>query len=110
MSKKVVINRCYGGFSLSLEAKSMYMERTKHISKPRHFYADTSIERDDPDLIAVIESLGLKASSGRFAKLKIITIPDDVDWEVKDYDGTEWIAEKHRTWCGLEDDDPNSPD
>ena len=105
MSKKVAINRCFGGFSLSLEAKNMYMDRTKDVPKPRDFYVDASIARDDPDLIAVIECLGSVASSGRYSKLQIITIPNDVDWEVKDYDGVEWIAEKHRTWSGQESDE-----
>jgi len=31
--------------------------------------------------------------------LKIVEIPDDVDWEINEDDGSEWIAEKHRTWC-----------
>ena len=30
--------------------------------------------------------------------LKIIEIPDDVDWIIEEYDGNEWVAEKHRTW------------
>ncbi len=25
-------------------------------------------------------------------------IPDDVKWQIEEYDGLEWIAEKHRTW------------
>lgn len=101
MPLKVAINRCYGGFSLSSEAKKMYRERTKDSTQPpKGWYIDTDVARDDPDLIATIEQLGRKASSGRFANLKIITIPDGVDWEVKDYDGVEWVAEKHRTWCG----------
>ncbi len=30
--------------------------------------------------------------------MQIVEIPDDVDWEVMEYDGMEHIAEKHRTW------------
>jgi len=30
--------------------------------------------------------------------LKIIEIPEDVDWEVDEYDGLETIHEKHRSW------------
>lgn len=26
-------------------------------------------------------------------------IPDDVEWEIEEYDGLEWVSEKHRTWC-----------
>lgn len=54
-------------------------------------------DRNDPILIQVIEELGDKANS-KFSKLKIVEIPDDVDWNIEEYDGNEWIAEKHRTW------------
>lgn len=54
-------------------------------------------DRTDPDLIAVVEELGAKAS-GRFAQLVIIEIPDDVEWEIEEYDGIEWVSEVHRTW------------
>ncbi len=104
MSKKIAINICYGGFSLSPTAQKMYMDRTKNSPKPGNFNIYASISRDDPDLIAVIESLGSQAS-GKFSKIRIITIPDDVSWEVNDYDGHEWIAEKHRIWYGDDDDD-----
>jgi hypothetical protein len=30
--------------------------------------------------------------------IKVITIPDGIEWEIKEYDGLEHIAEKHRTW------------
>lgn len=53
--------------------------------------------RTHPDLIAVVEKMGNEASS-RFANLKIVEIPDNIEWEIDEYDGTEWIAEKHRTW------------
>lgn len=55
------------------------------------------IPRDDEALILTVQELGMRAS-GKFANLQIIEIPDDVDWEVEEYDGNEWIAEKHRTW------------
>jgi hypothetical protein len=58
---------------------------------------DRDIARDDPDLIAVIQELGPKAD-GSYAKLSITEIPDDVDWEIGEYDGQEWVQEKHRTW------------
>lgn len=53
--------------------------------------------RKDPDLIECIETLGEEAN-GRHSKLKVIEVPDDVEWEIKEYDGNEWVAEKHRTW------------
>ena len=54
--------------------------------------------RTDADLIEVIETLGEEKASGKFSKIKIIEIPDDADNEIEEYDGNEWIAEKHRTW------------
>lgn len=55
------------------------------------------IARNDPALVQVVEELG-DAASDTFSKLKIVEIPDDVNWTIKEYDGIEWIAEVHRTW------------
>ena len=55
------------------------------------------IPRDDPALINVIRQLGSE-SNGEYAKIKIVEVPPDIDWYVEDYDGKEWVAEKHRTW------------
>jgi hypothetical protein len=41
--------------------------------------------------------LGAEAN-GRYAQLKIVTIPDGIEWEIEEYDGNEHIAEQHRTW------------
>jgi len=62
-----------------------------------NYFSEYSIIRTDPLLIKVIKELG-EASNGRNAKLKIIEIPDDVEWEIEEYDGIEHIAEYHRTW------------
>jgi hypothetical protein len=53
--------------------------------------------RTDPNLIQAIEELGDEAS-GSCSTLKIVEIPDEVEWVIQEYDGMEWIAEKHRTW------------
>lgn len=57
--------------------------------------------RTHPDLITVVETLGEEAS-GQYASLKIVDIPDiDVserDIQISEYDGAEWVAERHRTW------------
>lgn len=62
------------------------------------YFSDRDIKRDDPILIQVIEELGSEVASGKYAKLTIIEIPDDVNWQIAEYDGFEHIAEKHRTW------------
>jgi hypothetical protein len=62
------------------------------------YFSSYSIQRDDPDLISVIEELGADEASGLHANLSIVEIPDDVDWEIDEYDGMECISEKHQTW------------
>lgn len=54
-------------------------------------------ERDDLTLVRCIEELGEKAN-GRCAEIKIVEIPDGVDYQIEEYDGNEHVAEKHRTW------------
>jgi len=59
---------------------------------------DRNIPRDDPALVQTVEELGSKAASGRCAKLAVVEIPDDVAWEIAEYDGMEHVAEIHRVW------------
>ena len=55
------------------------------------------VERNDPVLVRVVEELGDEAND-HFSELKVVTIPDDVEWHVAEYDGMEHVAENHRTW------------
>lgn len=55
------------------------------------------LERTDEDLTSVIEELGDEAS-GAYSSVVVVEIPDDVDWEIDDYDGMESVHEKHRVW------------
>lgn len=48
-------------------------------------------------LIRVIEELG-KEANGPHAELEIVEIPDDIEWEIDEYDGIESIEEAHRSW------------
>lgn len=61
------------------------------------FYYEDQL-RIDPDVIAVVEEIGSEAASSSSAELKIIEIPDDVEWVIEDYDGIETVHEKHRVW------------
>lgn len=116
---KVVINSDFGGFSLSDEAIRMYgdakrlnlkMVKDTHypemnltffyidgIEDNEHFFSEREIERNDRDLVAIVEALKERAD-GKYASLKIVEIPEGVDWYIEEYDGSEWVAEKHRTW------------
>ena len=53
--------------------------------------------RNHPDLIWAVEKLG-KAANSKYAKLKIVEIPDGVEYEITEYAGIESIHEKHRSW------------
>ena len=92
--RKIVINKCYGGFGLSVRGENLYKE-LKAITDPEWYYFD--IPRDDPVLVELVETLGKEIESS-YAKLQIVEIPDDVEWEIEEYDGMEWVSEKHRTW------------
>ena len=153
---KIVINKCFGGFSLSpkaikrlaeLKGEKCYFFEDKYLDDNRK-YIPISLEeackngfsiafkvnnpddyiswknwnsmssdertainkkyesiyltsrpedRTDPLLIKVIEELGDEAS-GSCAELRIVEIPDGIDYEIDEYDGLEHIAEVHRTW------------
>lgn len=88
---KVVINKCYGGFGLSKKAYDfMGMEWDGYGYK-------FDYGRDNPKLVECVEALG-KEASGRFADLKVVEIPDGIEWEISEYDGWETVEEKHRSW------------
>ena len=62
----------------------------------QNFY-DRDLDRSDSVLVQVVEELGADAN-GRHAELSVVEIPDDVEWQIEEYDGLEWVAEVHRTW------------
>lgn len=111
---KVVINSTFGGFSLSRAAAERLAEMGNKDAReeivefdslpgdhPLRVLAKNSflrkIPRTDVALLQVIEELGEKAN-GRCAALKVVDVPDDAQWEIDEYDGNEWVAEKHRRW------------
>jgi len=72
-------------------------EKTNCFEYNEYYFHVRDIERNDQDLISVVEELG-ESASGWAANLQVIEIPDDVDWEISDYDGLESVEEKHRSW------------
>lgn len=137
--RKVILNKCFGGFDVSKEAYmsyakkkglTLYLYRTelidgKFIYKKvnddnsifRYYFikdigdnveiSDEDYEkyclylkdghREDPVLIEVVEELGEKAS-GRLGNLKVIEIPDDLDYVIDEYDGIETLHQKVQEW------------
>ena len=73
------------------------LEKDGTYKEDSYYSGGRNLERNDPILIQVIEDMGEKAS-GRCAQLKIVEIPDDVEWEIDEYDGMESVSEKHNTW------------
>lgn len=55
------------------------------------------LDRADPILVRVVEELGHEAD-GKHSSLKVVEIPDDVEYIIDEYDGWEHVAEVHRTW------------
>jgi hypothetical protein len=60
-------------------------------------WSERDIKRNDPILVQVVKELG-ELANGKFAELKLVDIPIDVQWTIEEYDGLEWVAEKHRIW------------
>ena len=89
---KVVINDCHGGFGLTDAALEEYKGR-RGITDPNFWYYD--IPRDCPVLVAMVERGDV---DGEYSDLKVVEIPDGVNWYIEEYDGMEHIAERHRTW------------
>jgi len=83
------------GMSLIISTKDLGLEISEI---PNEFYfAKYEINRTDNNLIQVIKELG-KEANDKFAELKIVTIPDNVKWEITEGDGMECIEEIHRKW------------
>lgn len=119
---KIAINKCFGGFTLSdkvheklIELGIPHYKTWDEIPKTDEPYvvdsdnpSDTfgsyysnfgdDDKRTHPILIQAIEAVGITEASGRFGEIRIIDIPDDIQFEITDYDGIESIHELHRSW------------
>jgi hypothetical protein len=95
---KLVINTCYGGFSLSTRAINRLKELEIGEKELDDILYDNSVEsRSNNLLVRVVEWQGEEANSDH-SQLKIVRIPDDAhDPYIVNYDGMEHIAEG-RCW------------
>lgn len=106
---KIVINACYGGFSLSLAATEWLAshgceEATKELADPSSYFEyegeksfmgfRPSRSRHDALLVECIEALG-EAASGDCARLIIETIEGN-QYRITEYDGAEGIETPER--------------
>jgi hypothetical protein len=112
--KKIVINTSYEQFCLSHKAfmrlrelgqKEALQEANNGVHwpeaagtrEPSLNQCGALIPRDDEKLVRVVEELGEEAN-GHCAQLKVVSIPDEVKWEIARTDGMEHVSEVHRTW------------
>lgn len=90
---KIVINRGFGGYELSRKAYDFL-----GLTWDDYGYAYHN-DRANPKLVECVETLGTEMASGCFAELKVVEIPDGVEWCIDDYDGIEAVHEMHRVWA-----------
>lgn len=93
--QKIVINAQHGGFGLSEEAMQLYKRLTG--IAPQSILYDREIPRDSPQLVQIVEQLGERANNW-YSRLKVVEVPEGVEWHIHEYDGMEHVAEDHRTW------------
>lgn len=110
---KIVINACYGGFSISKKCAEFMAARGNKIAiqeleefkVDKYWYGygyvkggpSRGYSRTDADLVAAVEELGAKAS-GSCANLKVVEIPDGIEYYIDEYDGIESVHESHSSW------------
>lgn len=80
----------------------LYCELWRTLVKDKIFYQlrpdENKLDRTHTDLVWLVETLGKEVNLDEYSELKIVEIPNDVEWEISSCDRGEWIAEKHRTW------------
>ena len=120
---KIALNKCYGGFGLSdavheklIELGVPHYKTWNDIPKKKtepyvvdsgkddklfgKYYSNfrDDDKRNHPLLIQAIENIGINKASSSLAEIRIVEIPDGIDYEIDDYDGVETIHETHRSW------------
>lgn len=79
---KIVINECYGGFSLPVEFIDHY----------DIYGVDEDAYRTDPRLINFVENCENGCYKGSFSRLVVAEIPDEAtDYIIEEYDGLEYV-------------------
>ncbi len=79
-------------YAMPLEERKAYNE----LQAEQTVY-QREVKRDDPALVQAVEELGHKAW-GDHAELKVVEIPDGINWYIDEYDGVEVINECHQSW------------
>jgi hypothetical protein len=96
---QVVINvQEFGNFSISKKAIEYIKKKIKN-KEDKNSLGCYSFDNDraNPLLIDAVKKLK-KEANGIYSDLKIVEIPDDVEWQIFAVNGEEIIREKHRFW------------
>jgi hypothetical protein len=96
---QVVINiQQFGTFSIS-KAAIEYIQKKIKLKKDKQAIGCYAFDNDraNPLLVEAVKKLKNEAH-GPYSVLKIVEIPDDVEWRVDAINGKEVIREKHRMW------------
>ena len=96
---QVVINtKQFGSFSISSKAIEFIQKKvkTKEGKNAIGCYAFDN-DRSNPLLVEAVLKLKDKAN-GLYSELKIVEIPNDIEWNIFATNGEETIREKHRFW------------
>jgi len=113
--KKIVINKSYDKFSVSHQAflrlRELGQPDALKEEDPFFYWTEAAtprepslnqcgrlIPRDDLKLVQVVEELGV-AANGHGAELRVVEIPDGVQWEITAEGGIEHVCEVHLTWA-----------
>jgi hypothetical protein len=104
-SVQIMVNTCYGGFSLSKEAISLYRERaavecSAAVERAAVECSGRSIPRHDPVMVQIVKELGTSAN-GHHACIELQDIPVQFQnyYAIHEYDGMEnvyFLYDKYR--------------
>lgn len=108
MGFKIVVNRCYGGFGVSEKGvewllsngadPSKVMVRDSGLTGISWRFTTCLLERHDPLLVKMVETLGSEAASGENAALEVKELEQPL-YRIQEHDGAEWIEEPaHVKW------------
>ena len=112
--QKIVINKSVEQFCLSHKAfmrlrelgqaealqeadQGVYWTQAAGPREPRLNQCGQLVPRNDEKLVRVVEEMSADAN-GHCAELKVVAIPDEVQWQIRKTDGVEHVSEVHRTW------------
>tara|TARA_R100000234_G_scaffold118380_1_gene98696 strand:- start:936 stop:1259 length:324 start_codon:yes stop_codon:yes gene_type:complete len=92
MEYRVVVNRCFGGFSLSEEAVELARKRGLMIDDHGWFDLDSYVARHNKVLVGVVDELGSERASGSCSRLEVYELSSPL-YRIEEYDGREIVHE-----------------